>query len=65
MASDFRYEVDEDPCEICVGPVLIEYKRDRTAQGAWLRWIPQRAWCASGCEGRRALDEMCVRRHIA
>jgi hypothetical protein len=25
MTSEFGYQVDEDPCEICVGPVLIEH----------------------------------------
>jgi hypothetical protein len=63
MAPEFRYQVDEDPCEICVGPVLVLFKRDRSAQGTWSRWIPQRASCGAGCVVRDA--EARIRRHIA
>ena len=33
MAREFRYEVDENPCEVCVVAVLIDSK----------------AWCRSCC----------------
>jgi hypothetical protein len=35
MAWEFRYEVDEDPCEICLGAVRIESKTEGSAQGPW------------------------------
>jgi hypothetical protein len=33
MAWEFRYDVDENPCEICLGAVLIESKREGSAEG--------------------------------
>lgn len=49
MAFEFRYEVDEGPCENCVGGVLIESKRERSAQGLWGSWTPIKAWCSRCC----------------
>ena len=64
MTSEFRYQVDEDPCEICVGAVLIEYKRECSAQGSWGPWTPQKAWCSRGCVVVPDAEAR-IRRHIA
>jgi hypothetical protein len=64
MTYEFRYQVDEDPCEICVGAVLIESKRESSAQGVWGPWIPQKAWCSRGCVVVSDAEER-IRRHIA
>jgi hypothetical protein len=45
MAWEFRYEVDEDPCETCAGAVLIESKREGNGRGRSVPWTPIKAWC--------------------
>lgn len=64
MTWEFRYKVDDDPCENCAGAVLIEYKRYHEAQGSWGPWIPQRAWCSRTCVVVQDAEER-LRRHIA
>jgi hypothetical protein len=62
MDSQLHREFYDEPCQICGGPVVILFKRDR-AQNFWLKWVPQRVWCDAGCNIRDA--EMRIRRHIA
>ena len=64
MAWEFRYEVDEKPCEVCMGAVLIESKREGDAQGLYGPWTPHKAWC-SRCCGVVSDTEARIRRHIA
>lgn len=64
MAWEFRYEVDEAPCEICLGAILIESKREGSAEGSWGPWTPHNAWCSRGCVVVSDAEAR-VRRHIA
>ncbi|MGA7054905.1 MAG: hypothetical protein WBZ37_27275, partial [Mycobacterium sp.] len=63
MTWEFRYVVDDDPCENCAGAVLVEYKRKGTAQGSWGRWTPHKAWCSRGCAVVHDVEQR-IRRHI-
>ena len=45
MVSEYRYELDEDPCEGGVGAVLIDSKGAASPACVWGPWIPHKAGC--------------------
>jgi hypothetical protein len=63
MECEFRYEVDEDPCETCASAVLIESKREGSAQGPLGPWTPIKAWCTRCHVVVRDAEER-IRRHL-
>jgi hypothetical protein len=64
MVSEYLDERDEDPCEGGAAAVLIESKREDSAECVWGPWIPHKAGCTRCVVVVRDAEER-VRRHIA